>query len=72
MSEGDTVAVIVNGEARELPEGATLGDLLAALAVPIEGVAVAVNLEVVPRGSIARRALRRGDRIELVRAVGGG
>ena len=72
MSDGGAVAVTVNGEARDLPAGATLGDLLRELDVPVEGVAVAVNLEVVPRGLIARRSLRNGDRVELVRAVGGG
>jgi len=47
MSQTDTattVSVTVNGEARELSAGATLGDLLAELSLPIEGVAVAVWL----------------------------
>ena len=35
-------------------------------------VAVAVNLEVVPRALHATTALKDGDRVELVRAVGGG
>jgi len=71
MSDGK-LSVTVNGEARQFPEGTTLGDLLESLALAVEGVAVAINLEVVPRGGIASRALRQGDRVELVRAVGGG
>jgi len=66
------ITVLVNGAPRALPAGATLAELLAALEVPIEGVAVALNLEVVPRGALAGRALADGDRVEVVRAVGGG
>lgn len=62
----------VNGEARQVPEGQLLGELLHALEVPIDGVAVALNLEVVPRGQLASHALSEGDRVEVVRAVGGG
>ena len=68
----EAITVQVNGEARELPAGATLATLLASLGVPVEGVAVALNLEVVPRGRLARRLLVHGDRVEVVRAVGGG
>jgi len=31
-----------------------------------------VNLEVVPRGRHAEHALREGDRVEIIHAVGGG
>ena len=66
------LTITVNGAPRELPDGTTLGELLSALGVDVEGVAVAINLEVVPRGAIPHRALQSGDRVGLVRAVGGG
>lgn len=62
----------VNGEDRRLPEGSTVADLLAALQAPPEGVAVAINGEVVPRGARAERRIEPGDRVEVIRAVGGG
>ncbi|MCB9795534.1 MAG: sulfur carrier protein ThiS [Alphaproteobacteria bacterium] len=62
----------VNGDAHDAPEGASLAQLLRQLGQPLEAVAVAVNLEVVPRGRYAERALAEGDRVEIVRAVGGG
>lgn len=62
----------VNGEPRELPDGATVSHLLTILAAPVPGVAVAVNGEVVPRGRHADTVLRPGDHVEVIRAVGGG
>ncbi len=65
------MSLVVNGAPYELA-GATLGDLLAALGAPEDGVAVAVNGEVVPRSSRKDRPLHPGDRVEVIRAVGGG
>lgn len=66
----------VNGEATDwseaAAEGLSVSQLLAHLGVKTEAVAVAVNLEVVPRGQHATHSLCDGDRVEVVRAVGGG
>jgi sulfur carrier protein len=71
-SEGASVQVWVNGEAREVPEGATVAALLQALALGGPGVAVEVNQEVVRRARHAEHALAAGDRVEIVTFVGGG
>lgn len=65
------MSLLVNGE-RMAFEGRTLGELLEALRAPPDGVAVAVNGEVVPRSVRRERALADGDRVEVIRAVGGG
>ena len=64
--------VQINGESREVSPETTVAALLAALNLPVDGVAVAINLDVVPRGQHAERVLAAGDRIEIIRAVGGG
>lgn len=64
--------VRINGEDRALADGTTIAALLAELALPADGVAVAVNLDVVPRGQHADRIIAAGDRVEIIRAVGGG
>ena len=66
--------VIVNGERRELPAGATIAELVAsALGVPHgRGVAVALDGEVVPRGAWAATELSEGASVEIVVAVQGG
>ncbi|MFQ5894926.1 MAG: sulfur carrier protein ThiS [Nitrospinota bacterium] len=64
--------LILNGEEREFEGPLTVADLLGRLGISGEGIAVAVNLEVVPRGELDRRQLVEGERVEIVRAVGGG
>ena len=64
--------VIANGAPTDLPAGATLGDLLAALGLGATWVVAERNGEAIPRSSMATTALADGDRIELVRAVAGG
>jgi sulfur carrier protein len=65
------VQIIVNGRERELPEGLTLAGLLADLGVRGR-FAVEVNGEIVPRGRYAADHLKESDRVEVVRAIGGG
>lgn len=62
----------VNGKAREVPGELTVTALLTALGCAPEGVAVAVNGAVVPRGQHPSHAIREGDRVEILQAVGGG
>jgi sulfur carrier protein len=65
--------IIVNGEPSELvAPGATVVELLEALDVPDRGVAVAVDAEVVPRGSWETFAVADGARVEVLIAVQGG
>lgn len=66
------MTIQVNGDPMELSDGSTILQLLEQLQLNPDGVAVALNLEVVPRTQHAEVTLRHGDRIELVRAVGGG
>ncbi|MEX0775422.1 MAG: sulfur carrier protein ThiS [Phycisphaeraceae bacterium] len=66
--------VIVNGEPRELPDQATVGDLVSQLGLAGRAVAVAVerNRQVVPRREHEQAPLRDGDVLEVVTLVGGG
>ena len=64
--------VEINGERRELADGATVPDALGALGLPRTGVAVAVDGEVVPRAQWAVTALANGARVEVLTAVQGG
>lgn len=64
--------VVLNGAPAELPEGATIADVLRHLQAPERGVAVAVDAEVVPRSAWADTPLPDGARVEVVQAVQGG
>ena len=72
MTMTASLSVSVNGEARELPAGSTLAQLVASLTTAPSGVAAAVNETVVPRGRWADTALGDGDRVEVLTAVQGG
>ena len=66
--------VVLNSEATQLDDGATVEAALAALELPGagRGVAVAVDAEVVPRGEWATHELSDGARVEVLRAIQGG
>ena len=64
--------VVVNGEVREVPDGATVEALLRAVGLTGRPVAVERNLEIVPKSAHAATVLADGDRIEIVTMVGGG
>jgi sulfur carrier protein len=66
------VQVWINGEQRELTDGALVSDALTVLGAPENGVAVAVDGEVVPRTDWASVRLVDGARIEVLTAVQGG
>jgi sulfur carrier protein len=66
--------VLLNGDERQLEDGATVQAAVDALALPAHGrgVAVAVDAEVVPRGQWEATELHDGARVEILRAIQGG
>jgi sulfur carrier protein len=66
------MVVTVNGQSMELPDGLTIEDLLVRLEVRREYMAVALNREVTPKAHYSAAVLRDGDRVEIVRPMGGG
>ncbi len=64
--------VIVNGNGRDLPAGTSLAGLLESLGLAGARVVVEVNGAVIGRPRHASTAVREGDRVEIVRLVGGG
>ncbi len=69
------IEILMNGEPELVEEGATLSELLLTLDVDAEtaqGIAVAVNEEVVRRYEWTERELHSGDEIDIVTAQQGG
>ncbi|GLH73266.1 thiamine biosynthesis protein ThiS [Geothrix limicola] len=62
----------INGDVRETPALGTLADLAAWLELPDFGSAIELNGEVIRRADHPATALSEGDRLEVVRLVGGG
>jgi len=64
--------LIINGEPRQVADDITAAALVEQLGLAGQRLAIEVNQEIVPRGEYAAHRLRAGDRVEIVRAIGGG
>ena len=64
--------IFLNGETREISSGMTVLDLVGTLGPDPRGIAVERNLEIVPKSEHGETQLVDGDRLEIVRFVGGG
>ncbi|HEX6137510.1 MAG TPA: sulfur carrier protein ThiS [Casimicrobiaceae bacterium] len=67
------LTLTLNGAATEVAlDASTIAELVAALGLAGKRIAVEKNGEIVPRSRYATTPLARGDRLEIVGAVGGG
>ena len=66
------ITLVINGQPRQVKAMATVADYLSSLEIDSQHVAVAHNGEVVERRDYAHTKLNEGDRLEIVRPVGGG
>ncbi len=66
------IELIVNGKPVELEQPTPLLSYLDMLGVNPRTVAVEYNGEIIDRSSFASTTLREGDKVEIVRMVGGG
>jgi sulfur carrier protein len=64
--------ISLNGEARQVTEGATVADLLRDLELEGARVAVERNQRIISTPSRGAELLADGDRLEIVTFVGGG
>ncbi len=64
--------ILLNGENREVPHGATVAQMLDLLGYGERRVAVELNRAVVPKSRHDSQLLAEGDRIEIIQAIGGG
>ena len=62
----------LNGQDRDLPPFATVADLAVWLKLPAFGSAIELNGRVVRRVHHGETPLKEGDRLEVVKLVGGG
>ncbi|WP_369812241.1 sulfur carrier protein ThiS [Janthinobacterium sp. SUN211] len=66
------IDITLNGAPHQVPPGQTLDQLIAALSLENQALALAVNRSVVPRKAWQDRVLEIQDQVEIVRAIGGG
>lgn len=71
-AEGTGIRVRLNGEARDVPAGLSVEELLRHLELHPQLVVVEHNGEILRREGYGGAAVREGDSLELVHFVGGG
>jgi thiamine biosynthesis protein ThiS len=67
-----SMTISVNGKSMEIPVGTTVDGLLTLLNVKREYTAVAVNRDITPKSTYTAVRLSEGDKVEIVRPMGGG
>jgi sulfur carrier protein len=70
----ETIAmkIIVNGKESTVDHGTTIATLLESLDIPVAGTAVAIGDTIVSCEAHDTRPLSEGERVEIIRAIGGG
>lgn len=63
--------VVINGKDTSIDEGKSVADLVGSL--DLHGkIAVEINHKIIPRSQFDVHAIKEGDVIEIVHAIGGG
>jgi len=71
-TQEQTMTLIVNGDPRPAPDGATLAQYLDTLTLKAKMVVVERNGTIVPRDDYAATYLTEGDTLEIVQMMAGG
>ena len=66
------IVINLNGEQHEIAETRTVAELLEELGIPSAGTAVAVDGAVVPQDRHSSFTIAGGERVDVLRPIGGG
>ena len=66
------IKIFLNGEPREIPEKTSVKQLFTFLELSDKHCAVEINKEIIFKSIWNERELQKEDRVEIVRAIGGG
>ncbi len=64
--------ITVNGEPMETPDNITAAKLIQRLGLEGERLAMEINEQIAPRSRHDEIVIQPGDKVEIVRAIGGG
>ena len=66
------VSVLVNENPIEIEENATLSQLLQKVNTSVEGIAIAINDEVIAKNAWESQAIKNNDNVLIIKATQGG
>ena len=64
--------ISINKEMMSLPEKTTIAGMLKKLDIQREYIAVEINMTIIPKSEFDKHQLKDNDKVEIIRAVGGG
>ena len=64
--------IIFNDQPFEIAEGTTLDEFIETLNIQIQGIAVAIDYEVVPKSAWKKTILTEGKTLMMIHAISGG
>ncbi len=64
--------IVLNNECKSVQNNITLAELIAGLALKGSRYAVEINQKIIPKAEHQHLLLQADDKIEIVRAIGGG
>lgn len=72
FKEANLMNIVLNGEKTAVKEGTSISALLELYSLKENTTVAEINRSVVKRENFSKTMLKEGDRVELVRFVGGG
>ena len=66
------MVVKLNDKPHEIAEGTTLDAFIKSLDVQLQGVAIAIDFEVIPKNEWSETILKDGTKLMMIHAVSGG
>ncbi|MFK5891681.1 MAG: sulfur carrier protein ThiS [Pseudomonadota bacterium] len=66
------INIILNGESKEIQDNCNATILLQKLKITAKRLAIEVNENILPRSQFNIYVFKKGDKVEIVHAIGGG
>ncbi len=66
------IEIFLNGKTQQIEDHLNIAALLKQLDLENKRLAIEINLEIIPRSQFETYTFSTGDKVEIVRAIGGG
>ena len=66
------IKIFINGDLKKIPQETNIVSVLESLNISSKHIAIEINESLVFRSDWQRTTLRDGDKVEIVKAIGGG
>ena len=72
MNIKNKIKITVNGKQMQVIPKFSLKSLITKLKMPLNKIAIELNMKIIDKKNISRIQLKKGDKIEIVHFIGGG